>query len=189
MPSGSIQGRLNSVFRQQEANQFGTNRYALLFKPGTYNVDANVGFYTQVAGLGLSPDDVTINGAVHAEADWFQGNATQNFWRSAENLSVTPSGGSDRWAVSQAAPYRRMHVRGNLQLDDGGWASGGFISDTKVDGQIRSGSQQQFLTRNSQMGSWSGSNWNMVFVGDQGAPAGNFPNPPFTVVSQTPTVR
>ncbi|MFG2820529.1 RICIN domain-containing protein [Kitasatospora sp. NPDC048365] len=189
MPASSIQAKLNSVFSQQESNQFGTERQALLFKPGSYAVDANVGFYTQVAGLGLSPDDVTINGAVHAEADWFQGNATQNFWRSAENLSVNPTGGTDRWAVSQAAPYRRMHVRGNLQLDDGGWSSGGFIADSKIDGQLRSGSQQQWLSRNAQWGSWTGSNWNMVFVGDVNAPANTFPNPPYTTVGQTPVVR
>ena len=189
MSASVIQSRLNSIFGQQQSNQFGSQRYAVLFKPGTYSADVNVGFYTQVAGLGLSPDDVTINGAVHAEADWFQGNATQNFWRSAENMSVTPTGGTDRWAVSQAAPYRRMHVRGNLQLDDGGWSSGGLISDSKIDGQIRSGSQQQFLTKNSQMGSWSGSNWNMVFVGDQGAPAQSFPNPPYTTVGSAPVNR
>ncbi|PBC93547.1 Ricin-type beta-trefoil lectin domain-containing protein [Streptomyces sp. OV198] len=187
MSASSIQSKLDSVFSQQETNQFGSARQALLFKPGTYSANANVGFYTQVAGLGFSPDDVTINGSVHAEADWFQGNATQNFWRDAENLSVNPTGGTDRWAVSQAAPYRRMHVRGNLALDDGGWSSGGFISDTKVDGQIQSGTQQQFLTRNSQMGSWSGSNWNMVFVGDQGAPAQSFPT--YTNVASSPTIR
>ncbi|WP_405988692.1 RICIN domain-containing protein [Streptomyces sp. NBC_00986] len=187
MSASSIQSKLDSVFNQQQTNQFGSARQALLFKPGTYSANANVGFYTQVAGLGFSPDDVTINGAVHAEADWFQGNATQNFWRDAENLSVNPTGGTDRWAVSQAAPYRRMHVRGNLALDDGGWSSGGFISDTKVDGQIQSGSQQQFLTRNSTMGSWSGSNWNMVFVGDQGAPAQSFPT--YTNVASSPTIR
>nr|WP_063857110.1 MULTISPECIES: RICIN domain-containing protein [unclassified Kitasatospora] len=189
MSAASIQSKLNSVFQQQETNQFGTQRQALLFKPGSYTVDANVGFYTQVAGLGLSPDDVTINGGVHAEADWFQGNATQNFWRSAENLSVNPPSGTDRWAVSQAAPYRRMHVRGNLQLDDGGWSSGGLLADSKIDGQVRSGSQQQWLSRNSQWGSWSGSNWNMVFVGDVNAPANTFPSPPYTTVGQTPVVR
>ncbi|MER5862984.1 RICIN domain-containing protein [Kitasatospora sp. NPDC002040] len=189
MPAATIQSKLNAVFQQQETNQFGSQRQALLFKPGSYNVDANVGFYTQVAGLGLSPDAVTINGGVHAEADWFQGNATQNFWRSAENLSVTPSSGTDRWAVSQAAPYRRMHVRGNLQLDDGGWSSGGLMADSKVDGQVRSGSQQQWLSRNSQWGSWTGSNWNMVFVGDVNAPANTFPSPPYTTVGQTPVVR
>jgi hypothetical protein len=192
MSQSSIQGKLNSVFNGQVSNQFGGQRYALLFKPGTYNVDANVGFYTQVAGLGLTPDAVVINGAVHAEADWWPDgtqNATQNFWRSAENLSVTPNGGLDRWAVSQAAPYRRMHVRGNLALSDGGWSSGGFIADSKIDGQIQSGTQQQWITRNSAMGSWNGSNWNQVFVGDTGAPGNSFPNPPYTTVGAAPVVR
>ncbi|MFJ9784826.1 RICIN domain-containing protein [Amycolatopsis sp. NPDC101161] len=190
MSSSAIQSRLNSIFSQQERNQFGSQRYAVMFKPGTYANDVNVGFYTQVLGLGLSPDAVTINGAVHVEADWFPPqNATQNFWRGAENLSVNPNGGADRWAVSQAAPYRRMHVRGDLQLDDGGWASGGWISDTKIDGQVRSGSQQQWISRNSQFGSWNGSNWNMVFAGVQGAPANTFPSPPYTTVGQTPVVR
>ncbi|MEU6366964.1 RICIN domain-containing protein [Streptomyces sp. NPDC046931] len=189
MPSSTIQSRLDSIFRQQETNQFGSQRYAVLFRPGTYSNDVNVGFYTQVLGLGLSPDAVTVNGAVHAEADWFQGNATQNFWRGAENLSVNPTGGTDRWAVSQAAPYRRMHLRGNLALDDGGWSSGGYLADSKIDGQVRSGSQQQWLTRNSQLGSWTGSNWNMVFVGSQGVPATTFPNPPYTTIAQSPVTR
>jgi hypothetical protein len=191
MSASSIQSKLTSVFNQQVANQFGNQRYALLFKPGSYNADANVGFFTQVAGLGLTPDQVTINGHVHVEADWWPDgsqNATQNFWRAAEGLSVTPSDGLDRWAVSQAAPYRRMHVRGSLALSDGGWSSGGFIADSKIDNQIQSGTQQQFLTRNSQMGSWTGANWNQVFVGDQGAPANSFPSPPYTTVASSPVV-
>ncbi|MEV5169553.1 RICIN domain-containing protein [Streptomyces flaveolus] len=189
MSSSTIQGKLDTIFKQQETNQFGSQRYAVLFKPGAYNASVNVGFYTQVLGLGLTPDAVTVNGAVHAEADWFQGNATQNFWRGAENLSVNPTGGGDRWAVSQAAAYRRMHLRGNLALDDGGWSSGGYLADSKVDGQVNSGSQQQWLTRNSQLGSWTGSNWNMVFVGSQGVPATSFPNPPYTTVAQSPVTR
>ncbi|MFH9084824.1 RICIN domain-containing protein [Streptomyces sp. NPDC017673] len=189
MSASTIQGKLDTIFKQQETNQFGSQRYAVLFKPGAYNANVNVGFYTQVLGLGLTPDAVTVNGAVHAEADWFQGNATQNFWRGAENLSVNPTGGGDRWAVSQAAAYRRMHLRGNLALDDGGWSSGGYLADSKVDGQVNSGSQQQWLTRNSQLGSWTGSNWNMVFVGSQGVPATSFPNPPYTTVAQSPVTR
>ncbi|XVV33123.1 RICIN domain-containing protein [Streptomyces sp. CA-100214] len=190
MPSSTIQSRLDTIFEQQETNQFGSQRYAVMFKPGTYSNDVNVGFYTQVLGLGQSPDSVTINGGVHVEADWFPPqNATQNFWRGAENLSVNPPGGTDRWAVSQASGYRRMHVRGNMELSDGGWSSGGFMADTKIDGQVRSGTQQQWLTRNSQLGSWTGSNWNMVFVGSQGVPGNTFPNPPYTTVGQTPTVR
>lgn len=190
MPAATIQNRVDSIFAEMESNQFGSQRYALLFKPGTYNVNVNVGFYTQVAGLGHLPGGVLINGAVHAEADWFQGNATQNFWRSAENLSVAPSGGTDRWAVSQAAPYRRMHLKGNLLLDDGGWSSGGYLADTKVDGTINSGGQQQWISRNAQIGSWTGSNWNMVFVGVEGAPSGSsWPNPPNTVLTQAPLIR
>ncbi|MFI7613097.1 RICIN domain-containing protein [Nonomuraea terrae] len=188
-PAATIQSAVNSVFGKQERNQFGSQRHALLFKPGSYNVNVNVGFYTQVLGLGLSPDDVTINGTVHAEADWFDGNATQNFWRGAENLSVTPPNASDRWAVSQAAPYRRMHLRGNLALDDGGWSSGGLIADSKIDGRVDSGSQQQWLTRGSQIGGWSGDNWNHVFAGVSGAPATAFPTPSYTTVGKTPVTR
>jgi hypothetical protein len=192
MSAATIQNRLNQVFNQQVQNQFGNQRYALLFKPGSYNVDANVGFFTQVAGLGLTPGQTVINGRVHVEADWWPDgsqNATQNFWRAAEGLAVNPTGGLERWSVSQAAPYRRMHVRGNLALSDGGWSSGGWISDSKVDGQIQSGSQQQWITRNTQIGGWTGSNWNQVFVGVQGAPANSFPDPPYTTVASTPVVR
>jgi ricin-type beta-trefoil lectin protein len=190
MSAAAIQNRVDQIFAQQERNQFGQQRYALMFKPGTYDANINVGFYTHVLGLGKSPDDVNVNGSVHVEADWLgDQNATQNFWRAAENLSVTPTGGTDRWAVSQAAPYRRMHLRGNLALDDGGWSSGGLLADSKIDGQVRSGTQQQWLTRNSEMDSWTGSNWNMVFVGATNAPAGTFPNPPYTKVAQTPQVR
>ncbi|MPZ80797.1 MAG: sialidase [Actinophytocola sp.] len=200
-PAGTIQSRLDSIAAQMKTNQFGTERYAVLFKPGTYNADVNLRFYTQVAGLGLSPDDVNLNGHVRVEADWLQqgdnpnnlGNATQNFWRSAENLSVTlPAGQIERWAVSQAAPYRRMHLRGQVQLWNGGdgWASGGLIADSRIDGVVESGSQQQFFTRNSDLrGGWSGSVWNMVFAGTAGAPPQNFPNPSHTVVGTTPKIR
>lgn len=189
MSPASIQRTLDSVFATQETSQFGGGRVALLFKPGSYDADARVGFYTEVAGLGISPDDVTIRGAVRADARWRKGNATVNFWRMVENLSVTPAGGFDRWAVSQASPMRRVHIRGDLVLDDGGWSSGGFLADSKVDGQVRSGSQQQWLTRNSDLGGWSGANWNMVFVGTRNAPAQSFPDPPYTTIDSTPRIR
>ncbi|RSM85029.1 sialidase [Kibdelosporangium aridum] len=200
-PQSEIQSRLNAISSQMHTNQFGSQRYAVLFKPGTYNADVNLRFYTQVAGLGLLPDQVNINGHVRVEADWLQqgedpnykGNATQNFWRAAENLSVTlPAGQIERWAVAQAAPYRRMHLRGQVQLWDGyiGWASGGLFADSRIDGLVESGSQQQFLTRNSDLnGGWSGSVWNMVFVGANGSPPQNFPNPSHTVVANTPVIR
>lgn len=191
MSAATIQDRLDLVFAQQQTNQFGPQRDALLFKPGTYNVNASIGFNTQIAGLGFSPDDVVINGLVNVEADWFGGNATQNFWRIAENMKIIPTGGTNRWGVSQAAPFRRMHVVGNLQIDprDHGWSSGGFLVDSKIEGQVASGSQQQYMSRNNQINSWSNCVWNCVFVGTSGAPAESFPNPPYTTIAQTPLVR
>ncbi|WP_406259779.1 coagulation factor 5/8 type domain-containing protein [Streptomyces nigra] len=187
-----IQARLDEVFRQQESAQFGTGRYALLFKPGTYSgLNAQLGFYTSIAGLGLSPDDTTINGDVTVDAGWFNGNATQNFWRSAENLALVPANGTNRWAVAQAAPFRRMHVRGGLNLAPSGygWASGGYIADSRIDGQIGPYSQQQWYTRDSAIGSWLNGVWNMVFSGVEGAPAQSFPNPPYTTLATTPVSR
>jgi hypothetical protein len=84
---------------------------------------------------------------------------------------------------------RRLHIRGDLVLDDGGWSSGGFLADSKVDGEVRSGSQQQWLTRNSALGSWKGSNWNMVFVGTERAPTNTFPDPPYTTIDAAPVIR
>ncbi len=206
MPSSDIQNTVDSVFSKMETNQFGNERYAFLFKPGSYNVNVNVGFFTSVLGLGKTPDAVNITGAVRCEADWMGGNATCNFWRSVENVAVTPTYSSNNlapagtltWAVSQAAPMRRVHIKGGLSLwdplgtnYDGAWSSGGFIADSKIDNSVTSGSQQQFFTRNSQMGSWNGANWNMVFVGNNGAPTDDtaYPSTPDTVVSQTPAIR
>lgn len=191
MSSEAIQTKLDAAFRIQERNQFGPERHAFLFKPGNYSVDANIGFNTQIAGLGFLPDEVMIKGYVRAEADWMGGNGTQNFWRSAENTSVVPPDGNNRWAVSQAAPFRRMHILGKLQLDPRGhgWSSGGFIADTKVDAEVSSGSQQQYMSRNARFQSWRGSVWNMVFVGVNGAPPPHFPNPSHTVASHAPVIR
>jgi len=187
-PPAVVQARLDAIFAKQERAHFTDARYAVLFKPGRYAVDCNVGFFTQVAGLGAMPGEVEIDGHVHAEADWAKGMALVNFWRGVENMTVRPLDGADRWAVSQAAPYRRMHLLGDLALDDGGWSSGGFIADSRVDGAIRSGSQQQWFTRSSAIGKWVGSNWNMMFMGVAGAPPTSFPQPPFTTLTSVPRV-
>ncbi len=191
MSASSIQTTLNNVFNTQKLNQFGTQRYALLFKPGTYSVEANIGYYTSIAGLGQNPDNVTINGDVTVDSFDGTGNATQNFWRSAENMAINPSAGNDRWAVAQAGPFRRMDVHGGLELYPAsyGYASGGYIADTKVTGQVSSASQQQWYSRDSNFGSWSGSVWNMVFSGVNGAPAQSFPTPPMTTLATTPVSR
>ncbi|WP_103512383.1 discoidin domain-containing protein [Streptomyces sp. SM13] len=187
-----IQGKVDAIFEQQEEAQFGSGRHALLFKPGTYdNINAQIGFYTQIAGLGLNPNDTTFNGDVTVDAGWFDGNATQNFWRSAENLTLNPVSGTNRWAVSQAAPFRRMHVKGGLNLapDGYGWASGGYIADSKIDGTVGPYSQQQWYTRDSSVGGWTNGVWNMTFSGVQGAPAASYPDPPYTTLDTTPISR
>ena len=194
MSSATIQAQLDADFnamKDTNTAQFSTNRVAELYKPGTYNVTDNVGFYTSVQGLGQNPDDVMINGDVPVDAFNAEdaGNATQNFWRSVENLAITPSSGAERWAVAQAAPFRRIDVHGGLDLFPAsyGYASGGFIADSKVSGQVTSGSQQQWYSENSSFGSWSGGVWNMVFSGVSGAPAEAFPST--TVLSTTPVSR
>ncbi|MET7365940.1 discoidin domain-containing protein [Streptomyces sp. NPDC005566] len=187
-----IQAKLDQVFSEQESAQFGSGRHAFFFKPGTYDdINAQIGFYTQIAGLGLKPDDTTFNGDVTVDAGWFNGNATQNFWRSAENLALNPVSGTNRWAVSQAASFRRMHVKGDLNLAPNGygWASGGYIADSKIDGQVGPYSQQQWYTRDSSIGGWTNGVWNMTFSGVEGAPANSFPEPRYTTLETTPSSR
>jgi hypothetical protein len=190
MAASAIQQQIDKVYAVQQRNEFGAERTALLFLPGEYNVDVPVGYYTEVIGLGASPDSVHIRGNVHADGLGKSHNATVNFWRAVEGFSVTPAGGTMQWAVSQAAPFRRMHIQGSIVLhQERGWASGGWISDSLVDGNVGSGTQQQWISRNSEWGSWTGSNWNMVFVGVVHPPAGEWPSPPYTKIALTPIVR
>jgi hypothetical protein len=190
MPSQAIQKQIDAVYAIQQHNEFGPQRNALLFLPGSYSVDVPVGFYTEVMGLSASPDATRIAGNVHADANLGNNNATTTFWRAAEGLSVGPTGGTMQWAVSQAVSLRRVHVRGDLVLHQNhGWASGGWMSDSLVDGNVDSGSQQQWISRNCAWKSWTGSNWNMVFVGVVHPPEGTWPSPPYTNVAQTPVVR
>src|SRR5258706_816412 len=168
MPTSQIQATVDAIANQQVDNEMGTQRYALLFKPGTYGTVANplvfqVGYYTDVAGLGASPTDVTINGHIDVYNRCLTPTnciALVNFWRSLSNLTINVMGLSgcrssgDFWAVSQAAPMRRVKVTGgNITLMDyctagPQYASGGFIADSQT-GFIINGSQQQFLVRDS----------------------------------------
>ncbi len=190
MPSQAIQKQIDAAYAVQEHNEFSLQRNALFFLPGSYSVDVPVGFYTEVMGLGASPDATRIAGNVHADANHEHNNATTTFWRAAEGFSVGPAAGTMQWAVSQAVSLRRMHVRGDLVLHQHhGWASGGWMSDSLVDGNVDSGSQQQWISRNCDWKSWTGSNWNMVFVGVVHPPEGAWPEPPYTKVDKTPVVR
>jgi hypothetical protein len=196
MSVSSILSTLNTISNAQVSNQFGTQRYAILFEPGTYGSASDplvftLGYYESVAGLGQNPSQVVINGAINSYNQCTNGDqsecyATDNFWRSVSNLTINVTGmtgcfsGTDVWAVSQAAPLRRVDINGNLTLMDycdgsPDWASGGFIADSEFSGGVvTNGSQQQFFVRNSDIDSWSNGVWNQVFCGDPGAPAQSF---------------
>jgi hypothetical protein len=211
MPVAEIQATVDAIAAQQVPNQFGPQRYALLFKPGTYGSATNplnfqVGYYTEVAGLGASPSDVVIYGSVYVrnQCDANGCFALTNFWRSLSNLTInvtTPGFGcysGEFWPVSQAAPMRRVHVNGFTTLMDyctpPSFASGGFIADSRFDGNIVNGSQQQFFVRNTTLNGWSNGVWNQVFAGDVGAPAQCFPGQsggcgPYTTLATTPASR
>lgn len=208
MPTSHIQAQVDAIYTQMVDNEMGSERYAFLFKPGVYGSAAEplivkVGYYTDVAGLGASPTDVTINGHVDVYNRCLTPDnciALVNFWRSLSNLSINVMGQSgcyasgNFWAVSQAAPMRRVNITGgNLTLMDyctagPQYASGGFIADSQT-AFIINGSQQQFLVRNSSIGGWSNGVWNQVFSGVIGAPANSFDSPPYTTLEASPLTR
>ncbi|HEU4347739.1 MAG TPA: adenylyl cyclase [Actinoplanes sp.] len=214
MPVAEIQATMDAAHARQVDNEMGADRYAFLFKPGTYGtaeqpLQVKVGYYTEVSGLGAAPGDVVINGKVEVYNRCLAGGGTSNclalvnFWRTLSNLTINiNAAGQDGcrasanfWAVSQAVSVRRVRVSGgNLSLMDyctagPQYASGGFIADSDLPTVIN-GSQQQWLTRNSQVGTWTNAVWNQVFSGVVGAPGdATFPNPPYTTLETTPLSR
>lgn len=189
--TATIQAAVNEAYTQNggedpgDHGQFSTDRYAFLFMPGTYNVEVPVGYYTQVLGLGETPDATVFTSArgVYCEESDYLGTvgSLDTFWRSAENFESQASFGwfpgmsGMLWSVSQASPLRRVIVQQDLALfqvvsDMAGYASGGFLGNSQVGGKVMSGSQQQWFTRGCNVADWDGGVWNMVFVGTEGAP-------------------
>ncbi|CAM3337372.1 adenylyl cyclase [Kibdelosporangium persicum] len=213
MPVEQIQATLDATHAKQVDNEMGTTRYAYLFRPGTYGtadkpLQIKVGYYTEVSGLGASPTDVVINGKIEVYNRCLNNAgpnclALVNFWRTLSNLSLNINAkGQDGcrssanfWAVSQAVSVRRVNIAGGgLSLmdyctDGPQYASGGFIADSRLPATTN-GSQQQWLTRNSEVASWSNGVWNQVFSGVVGAPDDSaFPAPPYTTIEKTPVSR
>ena len=193
MSQADIQADLNNIATQQVpvASQFDSQRYAVFFSPGTYGSAADplvfqVGYYTEVAGLGATPQDTVIDGAIDVfnnlcTAGTSDCNSDDNFWRSLSNLDLNvdlpssppayapavldPSGAgcansAEIWSASQAAPIRRALVNGNIVFQDycatNNFASGGFIADSKVSGSLNFYGNQQYLVRNSAIGGTAG---------------------------------
>ena len=193
MSQQTIQTDVNNISAQQVpiTSQFDSDRYAVLFEPGTYGSSADplvfqVGYYTEVAGLGYLPQDTVINGAIDVfnnscKARTLDCNSDNNFWRSLSNLTlnvdlphspptyvpavVDPKGPGctnteESWSASQADPIRRVIVNGSLVLQDycasDAYASGGFIADSRVSGHLDFYGNQQYLVRNSTIGGTTG---------------------------------
>lgn len=213
MPLAEIQAEVDALADQQRDNEMGASRHAVYFMPGTYGtaeqpLRVEVGYYTEVAGLGASPEDATINGTIEVYnrclGDEGTSNclALNNFWRTLSNLKLDISAndrgcqtGTNFWAVSQAVSMRRLDISGgNLSLMDyctagPQYASGGFIADSKLPFTIN-GSQQQWLIRNSVVDGWSNGVWNQVFSGVVGAPDdASFPADPYTTLLTTSVSR
>jgi len=194
--------------RGTETAQFGDERYAFFFKPGDFsNVGFDVGFYTHIVGLGMVPTDTRI-GRLSVTAQWrgtvhyparnpslpdrnYIGNSTCNFWRTMENVHLLSN---TMWGVSQAAPLRRLYVDGSLTVatiypsaDGGNWASGGFLADSIIRGNLSYTGQQQWFTRNTEYAAATGGQWNMVHVGTVGdSPAHGFNEGRWTNIPQAP---
>lgn len=190
-PSSDVAGPVNQAFanngghQPKNHGQFSAQRYAFLFKPGQYDVDVPIGYYTSVHGLGTAPSDTRFTSprGVHSEeGDYSIGGALSSFWRSAENFlnSCTNKwnvGTGMMWAVSQGTSLRRLEVVNDLLLfqyeppiTEAGEASGGYMANVQVGGKTPAGSQQQWFTRDSTLtGAFSGGVWNYVFTGVKGS--------------------
>lgn len=153
MQTTTIRKIFECLLQLQENNEMGPERYSVFFLPGTYGsatvpLNIRLGYYTEVAGLGASPNDVIINGKIevynrcflksdYGEMGQFNpaspGNdsiciALNNFWRSISNLSVNITHlktdddcrkTSMFWAISQASSMRRVNILGgDLSLMD-----------------------------------------------------------------------
>ncbi|MGA2284226.1 MAG: adenylyl cyclase [Candidatus Dormibacteria bacterium] len=100
-----------AVLQAPLSAQFNDDGYALLFEPGTYGSSTTplvfqVGYYTEVAGLGAVPQDVVVNGQIDVFPNapdsapgpgncyvasgqtCYWANSTVNFWRSLSNLTL-----------------------------------------------------------------------------------------------------
>jgi hypothetical protein len=211
MSQTTIQADLNNIATQQVpvASQFDSQRYAIFFQPGTYGSAADplvfqVGYYTEVAGLGSMPQDTVIDGAIDVfnnlcTAGTSDCNSDDNFWRSLSNLDLNVdlptsppayappaldaygagcANSAEIWSASQADPIRRAIINGSVVFQDycasNNYASGGFIADSNVSGDLDFYGNQQYMVRNSAIGGANGCPqglWNMVYSGVEGAPA------------------
>lgn len=207
-----LQSRIDSFLGPLKDAEFGETGAAVLLRPGTYGdakkpVEFDLGYRTQVAGLGELPTDTRLNGGVEVHDRCLDAGggsgcvASLNFDRSAANLDIVvpeakkPSceQASNTWAVSQGTSLRAVRISGApLALTDecsngDHWASGGFVADSALP-EVLNGVQQQWVTRNGSVASWDAARYNVAFSGVDGAP-GPEVDPAYTILSTTPVSR
>ena len=198
--TAKINSTVKDIGQKQRYNQFGNDRYMLAFKPGDYTKTdtMDIGYYTQLMGLGKTPYDVRIKN-VQTPAALEKDNVTCNFWVEIGNVTIadtdntssaSPVSDMFRWGASQAAPARRLNVERTAFFqweyqfygDDvhktnplnNPWASGGFIADSKFAKEAGSWSQQQYYYRNCDLPNGVyGVNWNQVIQGCTGVTDAN----------------
>ncbi len=203
MGTSAIMKTISALFMR--STEFTSQRVALFFMPGTYNLSFKLGYYMTVYGLGRTPDLTVINGTIqvcnnntdndpvncHTRAPDPGVSALDNFWRACENIKIVPPASVNKtnfWAVSQACAMRRVIIDGNIHFsEDNGYSSGGFIADSQISGGVQFGTQQQFLSRNVDYGDQNGVQggaWNIVMAGCSGNNMARLPQS-VTVVKQT----
>jgi hypothetical protein len=136
--------------------------------------------------FGVVGQDTVIDGAIDVfnnlcAAGTSACNSDDNFWRSLSNLALNvdlPSSppayappaidaygagcanSAEMWSVSQAAPIRRAIINGSVVFQDycaaNNYASGGFIADSQVSGDLDFYGNQQYFVRNRASGAPTG---------------------------------
>lgn len=172
----SVHSVVERIHTRMFSDDFGTGRYAILFQPGDYRKAGllKVPFYVHMAGLGRTPYDVQVHN-IHTPVHLANDNGTCTFWRSLENLSVLgpmtyEEDETFKWAVSQAAPIRRVFSERTVRNQwKNGWVSGGFTADCNFMAPAGSHGQQQWYTRNTHLeygrGEFAEGSWNFMFQG------------------------
>ena len=188
----------SEMLNNRAVGHFSSERLAFLFKPGRYAVEAKIGYYTSLSGLGDTPGAAVFGGerGVYVDAmDPQAAGSLDTFWRSGDNFKHDAAQGF-RWAVGQAAPLRRIIAARDLELFEPtakvNYASGGYLGNSVVEGDLVLGSQQQWLNRNVELrGGATGGAWSNVYVGCAGSvpePSAPGVEPRVSVVEAAPVI-
>ena len=152
MPTSQIQATVDAIAPSRSTTRWARSATRCCSSPAptappTQPADVQVGYYTEVAGLGASPSDVDhqrprrrLQPVPHPRQLHRAGQLLALGVEPDRSTSPAWHGcraSGDFWAVSQAAPMRRVNITGgNLTLMDyctagPQYASGGFIADSQ----------------------------------------------------------